>query len=102
MTNFRDLAKKVLAGEEVTLDVKRYNDGTKEKPDILINRVYMIVESFRDGQFKDIVTYLSKEDDECILETHECHRLPYIQDLDVLEKLLKMSKDQSRCREMDY
>lgn len=100
MVDFGDLAKKLISQEreEVDLYFGRFNDGTEKEPDIFINRVYAIVETGRDKTWKDIVVYLSKEDDEFAYDLYECYRFPYTKDLEMLTKLLTLAEEQSRCR----
>ena len=99
MGEFKELAKKLLLEEEVDLYEKRYNDGTEEFPDIMINRIFAVIEKSKMSD-KDIVVYLSKEDDESTStdQTFELYRIPYIEDLDILEKILSEANNQSHCR----
>ena len=98
MDKIRKLAKRLLAGKEVTLYRDRINHGTKSNPDIAITRVYAVTEIDRIfNEYRDIVVYLSKEDDKTIYDVGECYRFPHIKDLNLLEKLLEEAAKQSRC-----
>ena len=88
------LAKKLLDGKKVTLSYQRFNDGTEENPDILINRVYAIIEKDQDGN-KDVCVYISKEDDEVVGDVYQIYKMPFITDLNVLKYMLKEAKKQS-------
>ena len=72
VANLQDLTKKLLIGKRITLYYKKYNDGTKENPDILINRVSAKMEKNQEN--KDIVIYLSKEDEKSIGDIYEIYR----------------------------
>ena len=53
--SYKTLAERLLSGKQITLTYQKYNDGTKENPDILIDRVYAIVEETIDKKYKEIV-----------------------------------------------
>ena len=93
MTNWGDLAKKLLSGKDVTLHNDRHNYGTQENPDIVINEIYAGIETSMKG-FDDIVVYFSQEDDDSIFRTTEIYRLPVIKDWRTLAYILRESDEQ--------
>lgn len=97
MNNFEDLARKLIAGEEVTLSYERYNDGTEEEPDITIDHVYATIEDCKIASvtYKDIVVYVSKENDDTVGDTTEIYRMPFIEDLRIVACLLEASTKQA-------
>ena len=95
MESLEKLAKKLLDGKEITLHYKKYNDGTKETPDIFIHRVYAHIKTYPRSGAKDIIVYLSKEDENTIFDTDEVYRMPVIEDLKVLNYVLKEVRKQS-------
>ncbi len=96
MGKYGTLAKRLLDGKDVTLYYKKYNDGTDENPDILINRVHACIEKSSRG-FEDIIVYLSKENDEIIFDSYEIYRMPVIKDVKILAPILKMANEQVHC-----
>ncbi len=94
MTNWGNLAKKLLKGRAVTLNYQRYNDGTKEDLDVIIDRVYAEVDKGIKTGCEDFVFYLIKEDDDSIFETYEIYRLPVIDDWRMLAPVLRKVSEQ--------
>ena len=93
-----NLAEKLMFCGGVEFSYDRYDHGTKENPDIPYDRVWAEIErcyDFGGNMHLDIAIYLSKEDDEFIWETHEMYRMPFVEDLDLLEKMLVEAKGQS-------
>ena len=95
MTDYHDLARKLLQDGEVTLEYDRYNDGSDEESDILVNHVYAVVEKGNITGEKDIAVYLAKEDDSSVFETHELYRFPFLSNIKVLGYLLGKANKQS-------
>lgn len=93
MTNFRDLAAKLLLGEEITLSKERYDYDEDETGDAPTDHLTAKIEEFNHGA-KDIVIYFSKELDKTIDYVHESYRLPYTEDIDLLEKIFIKAKKQ--------
>jgi hypothetical protein len=96
---FQNLAAKLLARGEVTLFSKRYNDGTKEEPDITIDHVKARVEKTKQGH-KDIVVYLLKEDDKYVNEVYEVYRIPFMNNSSVLAYMLEEATKQVHILEL--
>ncbi|MFA5953515.1 MAG: hypothetical protein WC812_02900 [Candidatus Pacearchaeota archaeon] len=93
--SYKTLAERLLQGKIITLSYEKYNDGTKENPDILINRLCASIEETKDKKNKDLVVFLNKEDEEEINETYEIYRMPFIKDLEKLVYILKETRKQS-------
>jgi len=92
------LVENLICNGSVLLESSRYNVGTHEEPDIITNNIFAEVIGCYDygGQFNlDIFVYLSKEDSKSIYETHELYRMPFFEDLNILEVLLREAKEQS-------
>ena len=86
------LARKLIKGEEVTLYKERFNDGTEEEPDAMINHVYAYIEENHGN--RDIVVSLSKEYDDAIGDQYEFYRMPFITDVNTLKVILEESERQ--------
>ncbi|MBW2998479.1 hypothetical protein KY321_02975 [Candidatus Woesearchaeota archaeon] len=100
----RDLAKKLLDGEKrVIIDFHEYNDGSEKIPDRVAYELSAHIERGQD--YKDLIVFFDKpyydnkkgewfSDNLCT----EVYRMPYIEDLDLLEKMLELAiKQQHSC-----
>jgi hypothetical protein len=96
MKGIEKLVKDLINGKNVTLRYKRYNDGTKDCPDVLIDRVWAFVEEvFGSNSYKEFVFCASKENDSLVFDTEEIYRIPWIEDLDILIPILKEARKQA-------
>ena len=93
MRKWKGLAKRLLNGEEVTLSYVRYNDGTEEHPEMLINSVCACIEENKSGN-KDIVVYSLKEDNERIENDGDSSRIPVINSRRILAYRLRHANEQ--------
>lgn len=90
-------AGELICNSSVLLSRERYDDGTPEKPDVIIDEVSADIEgSFGCGGINmDVVIYLTKSNDTEIWETYELYKIPFIEDLDILDRILIEAKEQS-------
>ncbi|MCD4771550.1 hypothetical protein K8R30_04015 [archaeon] len=94
------LVEKLICNSSVVFSRERYDDGTPEEPDVIIDNVWAEVIGCYGftGQFAlDIVVYLNKGNDKEIWadSCEELYRMPFVEDLDILETLLKEAQKQS-------
>ncbi|MGD9276409.1 MAG: hypothetical protein PVJ67_04500 [Candidatus Pacearchaeota archaeon] len=85
----------LLEGKRILLSHEMYNDGTNEEPDIIFYDLFAKKEAERyNPECYDIVVSLQKSNHEHYFGKTEIYRFPVIDDLNVLEKILRYSIDQ--------
>ncbi len=90
MPKLKKLLIPLLEGKRILLQRQRYNDGTEEKPDIIIYDLFAKRDSYRwCPESPDIIISLQYSNDTTIFDVTEVYRMPIIEDLTVLEKVLK-------------
>lgn len=98
MPKLKKLLIPLLEGKKVLLERQKYNDGTEEKPDIIIYEVFAHRAAYRwNPEHPDIIISLQYSNDTTIFDTKEVYRMPIIEDLTILEKVLKYSISQTHA-----
>ena len=96
MPKLKKLLIPLLEGKRILLWHQKYNDGTEEKQDIIIYDLFAKCETYRwNPGNPDIVISLQKSNYTNNFDIQEVYRMPIIENLTILEEILKQAIVQS-------
>ena len=100
MSSIDGKIKNLLNGRGACLHYSRVELGDEKEPDIMIDNIYAKV--VEEENKKDIVVYLSKEDDENRWNAYEIYRIPFTNNKYFLRTFLKEVKKRSMEKILEY